>query len=399
MRGGPSQVDTFDYKPALAKADGKPAPQQKNRKLMKSPWQFRQHGENGLWISDLFPNLARHADQLCLVNGMWTDLPNHPQATLHMHTGSFAFVRPSVGAWTLYGLGTENENLPGFITISPPERVGGAQNYGSAFLPAAFEGTRIGAENQSVAQAAIPHIANPRLSAAQQRKQLDLLQQMNQQRLERDEVNSQLEGIINSYELAFRMQSAVPELMDLNGETAETLARYGVGEKTTDNFGRQCLMARRFAEAGVRYIELSQGSWDQHSALLARHGANAQATDQPIAALLEDLQQRGLLDDTLVVWTGEFGRTPHVTQPDGRDHNATGFSLWMAGGGVRGGMRYGVTDDFGISAVADKVHIHDLHATMLHLLGLDHEQLTYRYSGRDFRLTNVYGRVVNEIIA
>ena len=399
MRGGPSHVDTFDYKPDLAKHNGQTAPRQKGRKLRQSPWKFAQHGESGQWISELFPHLSGHADDLCMLNSMWTDLPNHPQATVHMHTGSFAFVRPSVGSWTLYGLGTENENLPGFITINPPARLGGAQNFGSAFLPAPYEGTQLGSEGRSLKGVAVPYIRNADLSPAEQRRQLDLLQAMNRERLEQDRVNGQLEGVINSYELAFRMQKAVPELMKLSDETSDTLAEYGIDKPATDNFGRQCLLARRFAEAGVRYIEICHGNWDQHKNLKTRLTANCRATDQPIAALLSDLKQRGLLDETLVVWAGEFGRTPHVKNQDGRDHNATGFTVWMAGGGIRGGLRFGATDEFGISAVENKVHIHDLHATMLHQLGLDHERLTYRYSGRDFRLTNVYGRVVKEILA
>jgi len=400
MRGGPSHVDTFDYKPQLAIDDGKDAPNDAGRKILKSPWDFVPSGESGLPISEVFPNLSKRADDMCLINGMWTDLPNHPQASILMHTGSFAFVRPSVGAWTLYGLGTENQNLPGFVTISPSPRIGGTQNYGSAFLPSPYEGTRIGSEGEPLAKVeGLPYIANPRMPAGLQRKQIDLLQVMNRERLERDKVNGQLEGVIRSYELGFNMQSSVPELMDLNGETQATLDAYGVGAKETDDFGRQCLMARRFAEAGVRYVEVCHSSWDHHSNLSDRLGGNALAIDRPIAALMDDLDQRGLLDDTLIVWGGEFGRTPHARREDGRDHNSTGFSMWMAGGGIKGGMRYGATDEYGIASVENKVHIHDLHATMLHLMGLNHEQLTYRYSGRDFRLTDVYGRVIHDIIA
>jgi hypothetical protein len=397
MRGGPSHVDTFDYKPGLAEHDGQSY--QGGRKLMQSPWKFTPHGESGLPISELFPHLARHADDLCLLNSLHTDLPNHPQATLQMHTGQFRFVRPSMGAWVQYGLGTENQNLPGFITLNPPSRVGGAQNYGAAFLPASYEGTRIGNEGESLAKVTIAHIHNSRLSRDLQRKQVDLIQQFNQDLLARDTVNNQLEGVIKSYELAFSMQTAVPELLDISRETPATLQAYGIGAKETDNFGRQCLLARRFVEAGVRFVELCHGNWDQHGQLRARLTANCTAIDQPMAALLTDLKQRGLLHDTLVVWGGEFGRTPHVKQNDGRDHNSTGFSMWMAGGGVRGGLRYGATDEHGIEAVENKVHIHDLHATILHLLGLDHTKLTYRYSGRDFRLTDVYGRVVEHILA
>lgn len=398
MRGGPSHVDTFDHKPALAKQDGKNAPNQKKRKILKSPWNFKNHGESGLPISDLFPKLAKHADDLCLINGMQGEVPNHPQAYLKLHTGSFRFVRPSVGAWALYGLGTENQDLPGFITINPESRVGGAQNYGSAFLPAIYQGTSIGKLNQPLNKAKIGNIRNDRFTPEMQRNQLDLVQEMNRDLLKQKEVSPELEGVIESYELAFRMQNAVPELMSIDGESKETLDLYGVGNNETDNFGRQCLLARRMAEAGVRFIELTHANWDQHGNLRKQLAKNCKATDQPIAALLTDLKQRGMLKDTLVVWGGEFGRTPHVKQKDGRDHNSAGFSTWMAGGGVQGGQRVGATDELGIAAVENKVNFHDLHATMLHLLGLNHTKLTYRYAGRDFRLTDVYGRVVSEVM-
>ncbi|HEX3870283.1 MAG TPA: DUF1501 domain-containing protein, partial [Pirellulales bacterium] len=359
MQGAPSHVDTFDYKPQLTKDDGKAVDggyyKNSDRKLMKSPWSFEKHGKSGLEISELWPNLASHADDLCLLNSMHTDLPNHPQAAVQLHTGSFQFVRPSMGSWILYGLGTENEELPGFIAINPLSKVGGAQNYGSAFLPASFQGTRIGDEGQSLASATIPNLTNPSIHGPSQRKQLDLVQAMNRERLGRDTVNGDLEGVIESYELAFRMQGAVPELMDLGKESKETLEAYGIGTSATDNFGRQCLLARRFAEAGVRFIELAHPGWDQHSNLASKLTANCKNVDQPIAALLGDLKQRGLLDDTLVVWGGEFGRTPHVKRADGRDHNATGYSMWLAGGGVKGGMRYGATDEHGIAAVEDKM--------------------------------------------
>ncbi len=400
MQGGPSHVDMLDHKPQLEVDDGKAAGQGKgNRKLMKSPWKFNPAGSSGLPISELLPNLAKHADHLCILNSLHTDLPNHPQAAVQMHTGSFQFVRPSMGAWVLYGLGTANQELPGFITLNPIARIGGAQNYGSAFLPAAFQGTRIGGEGEPLARASIPNISAGGLSRDQQRRQLDLVQTLNRERLAEDKVNSQLEGIIESYELAFRMQSAVPKLMDTSDESQETLEAYGIGGRGTDNFGRQCLLARRFAEAGVRFIELSQPGWDQHQQLRNRLAVNCTAIDQPMAALLADLKQRDMLKDTLVVWGGEFGRTPHAQNPDGRDHNATGFSMWMAGGGVKGGLRYGETDEHVIKAEVDKMHIHDLHATILHLLGLDHTRLTFRYSGRDFRLTDVHGNVAEKILA
>lgn len=403
MRGGPSHVDTFDYKPALKEHEGKSPGEaagqnsQKGRKLMPSPFKFSQHGESGIHLSELYPNLARHADDLCVINGAHTDLPNHPQALVQLHTGNFQFVRPSMGAWVLYGLGTENQNLPGFITIKPPARLGGAQNYGSAFLPAVYQGTKIA--NVRAGDDAIGNITNPHFEGSLQRKQLDLLQSLNRNLADQYSANSQLEGVIESYELAFRMQSAVPELMDLSTESEEVFKLYGIGEGRTDEFGRMCLMARRFAEAGVRFIELTHEGWDQHNGLKARLTSNCGATDQPIAALLTELKKLDMLKDTLVVWGGEFGRTPAVRNNDGRDHNSTGFSMWMAGGGVKGGMRYGATDQFGISAAVDKFHTHDFHATTLNLMGLDHTKLTYRYAGRDFRLTDVYGRVANDIIA
>ncbi len=404
MQGGPSHVDMFDYKPALERDDGK-APSATgnykagNRKLMKSPWQFPKSGQSGLPISELLPNLATQADDLCLLNSMVTDLPNHPQAAVQLHTGSFQFVRPSMGAWILYGLGTENQELPGFITINPITRVGGAVNFGSSFLPAPFQGTPIGGERQDLSQVAIPNIANRSLTREQQRKQLDLLQSLNRDRLAEDKVNSELEGVIESYELAFRMQTAVPKIMDFADESPSTLESYGIGGGVTDGFGRQCLMARRFAEAGVRFIEVGLGGWDQHGNLRTALTKNCTSIDKPIAALIADLKQRDMLKDTLVVWGGEFGRTPHAQKTDGRDHNATGFSMFLAGGGVKGGIRYGATDEHGIRAEENKMHVHDLHATILHLLGLDHERLTYRYSGRDFRLTDVHGVVAKDILA
>lgn len=410
MQGAPSHVDTFDYKPQLEKDDGKSAAGsgKGGRKLLKSPFQFHKSGKSGLPISELFPKLSQQADDLCILNSLHTDLPNHPQASVQMHTGSFQFVRPSLGSWVLYGLGSENQELPGFITLNPVGKVGGAQNYGSSFLPAAYQGTRIGGEGESLAQASVPNITSRGITKEQQRKQLDLVQALNRDQLAQDQVNNQLEGIIESYELAFKMQTAVPKLMDISGESQATLDAYGVssggdglrGRKAGgSNFGLQCLMARRFVEAGVRFVEVSYPGWDQHQQLKARLTANCSAVDQPIAALLADLKQRDMLKDTLVIWGGEFGRTPHAQNEDGRDHNATGFSMWMAGGGVKGGLRYGATDEHGIKAEENKMHVHDMHATVLHLLGLDHTRLTYRYSGRDFRLTDVHGNVAKEILA
>ncbi len=399
MRGGPSHVDTFDYKPALEKHDGKDAPENKGRTLLQSPWKFEQHGESGLPISELFPNVAGHADKLCVINSMWTDVPNHPQAFLMMHTGEFRFARPSMGAWSLYGLGTENQNLPGFVTINPPNNLGGAQNYSSGFLPAIYQGTAIGREGQRVADTRIGNINSKHLPEGLQRDQLDLVQSLNRDLLSRQQVNSEIEGVIESYELAFRMQDALPGVLDLAQESKSTLESYGIGGGPTDNFGRQCLMARRLAESGVRFIEITHANWDQHNGLKANLTKNCREVDQPLAALLADLESRDMLKETLVMWGGEFGRTPHVKQKDGRDHNGTAYSMWLTGGGVKGGQRYGLSDEFGIKTVENKVHPHDLHATLLHTLGLDHEQLTYRYGGRDYKLTGVGGaRVLKDIL-
>ena len=399
MVGGPSQHDTFDYKPRL-KADDGQTDRSKTRHLLGSRWKFAQHGQSGLWISELCPHVARHADDLCVLRGMHTDKPDHTEATLQLHTGSAQFVRPSVGAWTLYGLGTENQNLPGFITISPRLGNGGAQSYGSAFLPAINQGTRIGDSKMPVAQFKLKNLTNPRLSSAAQREQLDLIQSLNRERLGREQTDTQLEGVIQSYELAFRMQAELPRVSDLSGETQATLDMYGIGDgQPTDNFGRQCLMARRFVESGVRFVEVCHEFWDHHSDLQKGLTKECLATDQPIGALLADLKQRGLLKDTLVVWGGEFGRTPDSPTRDGRDHNPRGYTMWLAGGGAKGGLAHGATDEHGYEAIEGRVHLHDLHATLLHLLGLDHERLTYRYAGRDFRLTDVHGHVVKEILA
>ena len=401
MRGGPSHVDTFDYKPQLKVDAGKPGRGRRGpssrAKLMPSPWQFARHGQNGLQISELFPHLAKHADKLCILNGMHTDLPNHPQAFVKMHTGNSQFVRPSLGAWTLYGLGTENKNLPGFIVLSPQTGFGGAQNYGSAFLPAIYQATPIRGSRSGSGQ--VSNIRNPRLPSAGQRIQLDLIQSLNKGQLEKDKVNPDIEGVIESFELAFRMQKEVPQLMDVTKEPARIRQAYGLENRATQTFGRQCLLARRMAESGVRFIELNSGNWDQHRDLNNALERNCRSIDQPIAALLADLEERDMLKDTLLMWGGEFGRTPHAQNGDGRDHNNRGYTMWMAGGGVRGGMTHGKTDEYGYAAVEGKVHIHDWHATILHLLGLNHKRLTFNYAGRDFRLTDVHGNVVKEILA
>jgi Protein of unknown function (DUF1501) len=405
MEGAPSHVDTFDYKPKLATDNGKSMPGARTfAKLLASPWKFKQSGQSGLWLSELFPNLAGRADELCLLRGMHTDVPAHPQAFLQMHTGIFQFKRPSMGAWTFYGLGTENENLPGFITVRPPLQNGGPSNYGSAFLPAIYQGTPIGGGGFGAGAgggANVNNVSNIRskLTPDDQRLQLDLVQALNRGELEREPFHAEVEGTIQSFELAFRMQKDLPTVMDLANESAATKALYGIGEQATDGFGQQCLQARRFVEAGVRFVEITSGQWDHHQNLKTALGNKAASIDKPVAGLLKDLKTRGLLQDTLVIWGGEFGRTPYAQRDDGRDHNHKGFTMWLAGGGVKGGFSYGSTDDYGYEAVEGKIHIHDWHATILHLLGLDHEKLTYRYAGRDMRLTDVKGHVVKDIIA
>ncbi len=413
MHGGPSHVDTFDYKPLLARDVGKSLPKDfmkgsfvdPGAKLMPSPFAFHKVGQSGLDISEIFPEVSKCADDLCLIRSMHTNGQDHNQAVLKLHTGSENQVRPSLGSWVLYGLGTENQNLPGFITISPTPMTGGANNYGSAFLPAVYQGTPIGQANAPLSQAQIRHIQNSEVSPQLQRQQLDFVQELNREHLRPAQVDDQLEGVIESYELAFRMQTEAPELTDLSKESKETLAMYGVDQTPTDDFARQCLLARRFAEKGVRFIQVSHSfKWDSHMNLKAEHERNAREVDQPIAALLRDLKSRGLLKDTLVIWGGEFGRTPTAQaggdpKTGGRDHNPRGFTVWLAGGGVKGGFSYGATDDYGYAAAVDKVHMHDLHATILHLLGLNHEQLTFRHAGRDFRLTDVHGTVAKAILA
>lgn len=413
MQGGPSQVDTFDPKDRLVRDNGKTLKFYNSRrrhvqdqKLMASPWGFRQYGECGRWVSDLFPHVAQHVDDLCVIRSMHTEGVAHGPATLFLHTGAMNFIRPSVGAWVTYGLGTENENLPGFVTINPPPTKGGPRNYANAFLPAAFQGTAIGRPGTPMQRANIRHITNDRWTLPEQQSQLELLQRLNQSQVAAREAehDDELAAVISSYELAFRMQTNAPGVMDLSRETAATLAMYGIEEPETDEFGRQCLLARRFAEAGVRYIQINYSDtsatprWDQHSNI-GRHAQHALATDKPVAGLLADLKTRGLLEDTLVWWGGEFGRTPFTQGNDGRDHNPAGFTIWLAGGGVKPGIAYGETDEFGAAAVENKVHMHDLHATILHALGLDHTRLTYRYAGREFRLTDVHGRVVEDIFA
>lgn len=412
MKGGPSQVDSFDYKPQLQKSDHKAFPYEKPRvqfaptgELLASPWKFRRYGESGIAVSELFPHVAQCVDDLCIINSMHGSNPAHGGACLKIHTGSDTFVRPSMGAWVSYGLGTENQNLPGFITICPTLAHGGTKNWGSAFLPANHSGTPLGVASQSSELARVNYIHNAHLEREAQRLQLDLTQSLNREFLDTVGANSALEARIQSFELAFRMQSEMPEALDLSAESQATQSLYGIDQETTADFGRQCLMARRFAERGVRFIQVthsnSEVQWDQHGNLRKGHEQNSAEVDKPIAGLLCDLKSRGLLQDTLVLWGGEFGRTPTCQGKghDGRDHNPEGFTMWLAGGGVRGGIQYGATDEYGYYAAQDKVHVHDLHATLLHLLGLDHLRLTYRHAGRDFRLTDVAGRVVDGIIA
>ncbi|HEV3263185.1 MAG TPA: DUF1501 domain-containing protein [Gemmataceae bacterium] len=401
MPGGPSHIDTFDPKPRLTRDNGKPSPKLylgQQRNLLASPWKFRKYGQSGIEVSDLFPQVASCIDDVCVIRSMVADDPNHPGGCLLMNTGERVFSRPSLGAWVTYGLGSENQNLPGFVAIGPGPLIEGSRQYGSSFLPAAYQGTFV-----SDLKHPIRNLKGAQVGRGRQRLELDALKQLNELHLEGRREDSRLSARIESFELAYRMQSAAPDAFDIRRESPATRRLYGIEDKTTAEFGRQCLLARRLVERGVRFVQLYHTTggfqpWDQHSDLKGGHGRNAAATDRPIAGLLKDLKARGLLQETLVIWGGEFGRTP-AAQGDGRDHHPYGFSMWLAGGGVRGGMAHGATDDLGWDAVKDKVHVHDLHATILHLLGLDHERLTYRYGGRDYRLTDVAGRVVRGILA
>jgi hypothetical protein len=405
MHGGPSHVDTFDYKPALIRDSGKPLPFNKPRiqfsktaNLRRSPWEFRPYGQSGAMVSDLFPLVGALSDELCVIKSLYGTNEAHGGALLKLHTGSDNFVRPSMGSWISYGLGTENENLPSFITINPTQGHGGVGNYSSAFLPAVHQGTTIGGDGP-VEKATIRYLHDPNEDSTLQRAQLDLLGGMNRDHLKLTGADPALEARIESFELAFRMQTEAPATMDLSTESEATKKLYGLDDPKTATFARQCLLARRLSERGVRFVQATHGYWDQHEDLTKDHGRLANEVDRPIAALLTDLKARGLLDDTLVMWSGEFGRTPTLQGKDGRDHHPHAFTIWLAGGGVKGGFSYGVTDEYGFYCVDEKVHVHDLHATILALLGLDHERLTYRYAGRDFRLTDVDGRVVSEIFA
>jgi hypothetical protein len=407
LNGGPSQVDTFDPKPALKKYDGKTLPQgnltteRATGAALPSPFKFRRYGRGGLEISELFEKTAAHADDICLVRSMHANTPNHEQSMRLMNCGDERLSRPSVGAWVTYGLGTENANLPGFVVMCPGLPVADVSNWRSAFLPGAYQGTHIDTR-KSAAGELIENVANPSLTRADQRRQLDLLAELNHRHREARAEDPALEARIQSFELAFRMQTEATDAFDVTREPKHIREMYGDGVH-----GRQLLIARRLVERGVRFVQCYHGDvqpWDSHDHIEKNHRKLAQEIDGPIAALLTDLKERGLLDETLVICGGEFGRTPAVELMGGkpamgRDHNHWGFTVWLAGGGIKGGTVYGATDEFGYRAVEDRVHVHDLHATLLHLLGLDHEKLTYRYSGRDFRLTDVHGRVVKEIIA
>jgi hypothetical protein len=407
MHGGPSQVDTFDYKPLLKRDHGKPLPFARPKvvsgqtfNLLQSPWAFKQYGQSGAWVSDLFPEIAKCVDDMCFIKSMHGSNSRHGGALLELHTGSDTFMRPSMGSWVTYGLGTENSSMPGYLTICPTQSHGGGNNYGSAFLPAPYAGTPIGSVGIPSRDAKIPFITNTETPRNVQRLEIDYSQELNRKQLEHTGPDRALEGRIESFELAFRMQTEAPDLQNLDNESEATRKMYGLDNPVTEDFGRQCLMARRFSEKGVRFVQVSHTyKWDQHEKLKRDHAQNAAEVDKPIAALLKDLKARGLLEDTLVLWSGEFGRTPTAEGSDGRDHNPEAFTVWVAGGGVKPGLSYGATDDYGYYSVVNKVHFHDLHATILHLLGMDHLKLTYRYAGRDFRLTDVHGNVVKDILA
>jgi hypothetical protein len=410
MSGGPSHVDTFDPKPRLVDMNGQPLPfakpsleRTKTGNLLASPWKFQKHGQCGTEVSELFPHIAGTVDDLCVIRSMVADNINHNGACLQMNTGEQAFSRPSLGSWLTYGIGTENQNLPGFVVISPAQPAQGAPLWSSSFLPAAYQGTLVSDLKNPIA-----NLSNKSFSRETQRAELDALKSINALHHATREEDGRISARIESFELAFRMQSQAPEAFDLTGESPETLKLYGVGDEATDLFAKQCLMARRLVERGVRVVQVyhtqtakrsSCQLWDQHGSLKTELPNNCKATDQPVAALIKDLKGRGMLEDTLVIWGGEFGRTPTAEGTDGREHHPFGFTMFLAGGGIKGGMTYGSTDDFGWHAVENRVHVHDLHATILHLMGIDHEKLTYRYSGRDYRLTDVHGRVVKDILA
>jgi hypothetical protein len=411
MNGGPSQVDTFDPKPALEKYNGKPIPldlrtERKTGAAMASPFKFKKYGQSGIEVSDLFANVGECVDDMCIIRSMHADVPNHEPSLMLMNCGEARQARPSMGSWLLYGLGSENQNLPGFVVLCPGGMpISEAQNWQSAFLPGIYQGTYVNSQHTEI-ERLIEHIKNKRIKPDSQRAQLDLLMQLNREHMERRQQEAQLEARIQSFELAFRMQSEAGDAFDVSKESQEVKDLYGPGVQA-----RQLLVARRLLERGVRYVQVYHGAgqpWDSHDDIAIEHKKLAGECDRPIAALLKDLKRSGMLDDTLVIWGGEFGRTPTVELPtpgsnqgkmNGRDHNHYGFTMWLAGGGVKRGHVHGATDEFGFQAVEGKVHVHDIHATILHLLGFDHETFTYRYAGRDFRLTDVHGRVVKELLA
>ncbi|HJM64012.1 MAG: DUF1501 domain-containing protein [Roseibacillus sp.] len=420
MHGGPSHVDLFDYKPKLQDYNGKPLPFPERKvqfakrgNLMQPPWPLRQVGQCGHWMSELWQHLPEVADELCMLHSLCETNVSHGGACMKIHTGDEALLRPSMGAWVNYGLGSENSNLPGFVTICPTSLHGGSDNFGPAFLPAEFGGVPLGTPgypNTPAVDARFHYMSNERVSPRKQSLQLGLLRRMHERESAAGNAGAQLEDRLRSFELAFRMQMAAPEATDLSTESEATRKLYGMDDPRTGNFARECIMARRLAERGVRFIQVSHAhslkfnneQWDQHSHLEKGHSINVGQIDKPITGLILDLKARGLLDDTLVLWGGEFGRTPTTQQgngPVGRDHHPDGFTMWMAGAGVKGGLRYGKTDKFGYHAVENRCTIHDLHATILHLLGIDHTKLTYRSDGRDFRLTNIYGKVAKGILA
>ncbi|MBU6173390.1 MAG: DUF1501 domain-containing protein [Planctomycetes bacterium] len=401
MNGGPSHVDTFDPKPMLEKYAGqqpeelvKNYPRAKGN-LFPSPFQFQKYGENGVDVSELYPHVAKVIDEICVIRSMHTEIPNHEPGLLMMNSGNSQPTRPSLGSWLTYGLGTENQNLPGYVVLCPGKPVVGPQLWGNSFLPGIFQGCHIN-NSKLDPKSVIAHVRNSYLPPREQRQQLDLIQELNRTHSDQRDQDNQLEARIESLEMAFRLQFAAQEVFDLGQESQSTRDLYGRGE-----FADACLLSRRLVERGVRMVQVYYGNgqpWDDHGDIM-NHTKHAKSSDQAIAGLISDLKQRGLLDETLIVWSGEFGRTPWSQGARGRDHHSRGFTSWLAGGGVRGGLAYGATDEFGNAAVDKPVHIHDLHATILHLMGMDHERLTYRYSGRDFRLTDVHGRVVHDIIA
>ncbi|MBS0266830.1 MAG: DUF1501 domain-containing protein [Planctomycetes bacterium] len=406
MNGGPSQVDTFDPKPALAKYHGQPLPnpnlrtERKTSGAFKSPFKFEKFGQSGIEVSELFAKTARaHIDEMCIIRSMYADVPNHEPSLWLMNCGEGRMPRPSMGSWVTYGLGSENQNLPGFIVMCPAGLpITGALNWRSAFLPGAFQGTYIDSQHTDVSRL-VENIRSPVSTLEQQRQQLDLVRRLNDRHLAERGGDAQLDARIQSFELAFRMQTEAAEVFDIGREPQGLRDAYG-----TSAIGRQLLMTRRLLERGVRFIQLYSGAsqpWDNHSNLENDHRRLAGEWDGPIAAFLTDLKQRGLFDSTLVMWGGEFGRTPVAELPElsGRDHNHYGFSMWLAGGGARGGYVHGATDEFGFSAVENRVHVHDLHATVLHLLGFDHEKLVYRHAGRDFRLTDIHGNVISALVS